>query len=102
MTARPETRVYCTCRCCALTYGGVSDKGLLVGHDCVDGHLLVVLRRDDGDGGLQRALHARHLFDHGHVVLVGRVHAPVRARTAVNACQNNNISVDLPEILTLE
>ena len=64
-----------------LTYSCVSDKSLLVGHDGVDGHLLEVLRRDDGDGRMEAAAlteaeAARHLLHHRDVVLVEVVNAP--------------------------
>ena len=35
-----------------LTYCGISDECLSVGHHGIHGHLLVILARDDGDTGL--------------------------------------------------
>ena len=54
----------------ALTYCGVSDEGLPVGHHRVHGHLLKVLAGDNSDGRLLGCLHLRHLLDHRDQLLV--------------------------------
>ena len=82
----------------SLTYSRVSDKGLLVGHDGVDGHLLEVLRRDDGDGrveaaALTEAEAARHLLDDRDVVLVEIVHAPEGHRSRVGVCKESQVGL---------
>jgi hypothetical protein len=40
-----------------LTYCGISDKGLPVGNQLIQGGLLVILAADNGDGRLLSSLH---------------------------------------------
>ena len=56
--------------CFVLAYCCVSHKRLLVTHDSVNCHFLVILRCDDSDCRLQSPLHLGDVLDHRNLVLV--------------------------------